>query len=137
MCRPPTVFEFRVGRGALWDWYVSAGLTRVSGCVDAFEDKALLNATMNETRQTARRATFGKYHQPNNSGTDGQGSYLNEKLRSVVSNRVREISISRNPDFWQCLPAEGLVNTVGFIGIEEALEAWTRIEKIDVAVKDR
>lgn len=45
-------------------------------------------------------AIFRKYYQSNNSDTDGQDSYFNEKLRSVVNDRFRGMIISRNSNLW-------------------------------------
>jgi len=105
-----------------------------------FEDKLYSTAQRMKHGGQQDEATFRKYYQPNNSGTDGQGSYFNGKLRSVVNDRFRGMTISRNPDLWQSLPAEeqhGLENTSEFIGIEEELQALTQTGKADLAAKDR
>jgi hypothetical protein len=39
-----------------------------------------------------------KHGAPNNAGIDGQGSYFNDELRSIVSNRFRAMTLSRNPE---------------------------------------
>ena len=51
-------------------------------------------------------ATFRNHYMPNNPGTDGQSSYLGGELRSIVNDLFRGMSLSRNPDLWQSLPAE-------------------------------
>ena len=51
--------------------------------------------------------TYRDYYAPNNPGTDGQGSYFgSSQLRTLVSDRFRGISLTRNPELWQSLPAE-------------------------------
>jgi hypothetical protein len=50
--------------------------------------------------------THGKYYQPNNPGTDGQNAYLGGKLRTLVADLFRSITVPHNPHLWQTLPAE-------------------------------
>lgn len=57
-------------------------------------------------------STYGKHYTPNNSGTDGQGSYFGTEVRSVVNDLFRGSTVARNPH----LPerdrlAEGLFKT--------------------------
>ena len=85
-------------------------------------------------------ATFGKYYQPNNSGTDGQNSYLGGELRSIVSDLFRGMTISRNPELCQSLPAEkqhALESTPEFVSIEKELETLGSNGRADPAVRDR
>ncbi len=49
--------------------------------------------------------TFRDHYMPNN-GTDGQNSYLGGELRSIVTDLFRGMTLSRNLDLWQSLPAE-------------------------------
>jgi hypothetical protein len=50
--------------------------------------------------------TFRNYYMPNNPGTDGQDAYLGGKLRTIVTDLFRGMTLSRNPDLFQSLPAE-------------------------------
>lgn len=50
--------------------------------------------------------TFREHYAPNNSGADGQASYLGEEIRSIVNDRFRGISLFRNLNLWQSFPAE-------------------------------
>ncbi len=46
------------------------------------------------------------HYAPNNAGTDGQGSFFGDKLRNIVNDRFRTMTLCRNPELWQSLPAE-------------------------------
>ncbi|KAK2022058.1 hypothetical protein LX32DRAFT_574259 [Colletotrichum zoysiae] len=50
--------------------------------------------------------TFNNHYQPNNSGTDGQGNYFGHDVRSVVNDLFRGLTLERNPQLSQSLPAE-------------------------------
>ncbi|KAK0641769.1 hypothetical protein B0T16DRAFT_431464 [Cercophora newfieldiana] len=50
--------------------------------------------------------TYNNHYQPNNSGTDGQGSYFGTEVRSIANDLFRGLTIARNPQLWQSLPAE-------------------------------
>jgi len=70
--------------------------------------------------------TYGDSYAPRHPGTDGQNSYFGDKPRTMVNDRFRAITLSRNPELWQPLPAgkqHELENTTDFLAIEEELEA--------------
>jgi hypothetical protein len=50
--------------------------------------------------------THRQHYQLNNPGTDGQDAYLGGKLRTIVADLFRGMTVSRNPKLFQCLPAE-------------------------------
>jgi hypothetical protein len=50
--------------------------------------------------------THRDHYAPNNAGTDGQGSYFNDELRSIVGDRFCAMTLYRNPELWQYLFAE-------------------------------
>ena len=53
---------------------------------------------------TALKRPFAIY-MPNN-GMDGQKSYLDGEKRSIVTDLFCGMTLSRNPDVWQSLPAQ-------------------------------
>jgi hypothetical protein len=84
--------------------------------------------------------TYRDYYAPNNAGTDGQGSYFGDKLRSIVNDRFRSMTLCRNPELWQSLPAEKqhkLKSSLDFTAIEQELEALSLDPRDDSAVTDR
>jgi hypothetical protein len=84
--------------------------------------------------------THRDHYAPNNAGTDGQGSYFNDELRSIVSDRFRAMTLYRNPELWQSLPAEKqdeLENSPEFVAIEDELEALSLNSKDDSTTRDR
>ena len=77
---------------------------------------------------------------PNNAGTDLQGGYFDGKIRSIVNDRFRGLTLHRNPELWQALPARKqyeLENSPEFTTIEEEIEALAAKAKTDSAAKDR
>ncbi|KAK7422901.1 hypothetical protein QQZ08_009350 [Neonectria magnoliae] len=50
--------------------------------------------------------TYNNHYQPNNSGTDSQGSYFGTEVRTVVNDLFRGLTVARNPQLLQSLPAE-------------------------------
>jgi hypothetical protein len=40
--------------------------------------------------------TYNNHYQPNNSGTDGQGSYFGLEVRSIVNDLFRGLTLARN-----------------------------------------
>lgn len=50
--------------------------------------------------------TYNNHYQPNNSGTDGQGSYFGLDVRNIANDLFRGLTLARNPQLWQTLPAE-------------------------------
>lgn len=69
-------------------------------------------------------ATHRQYYAPNN-GTDGQAAYTGDNVRSLVADLFRGLSLTRNPDLWQTLPAEKryeLENREEYIQIENDLQ---------------
>lgn len=72
--------------------------------------------------------TYCDSYMPNNAGTDLQGCYFDRKVRSVVNDRFRGLTLHRNPKLWQALPARKryeLENSPEFTAIEEEIEALT------------
>lgn len=84
--------------------------------------------------------TFGENYQPNNAGTDLQGGYFDGKLRSIVSDRFRGLTLHRNPELLQTLPARKqyeLQHTLEFATLEDKIEALAPKSKTDQAARDR
>src|SRR5436190_16650569 len=70
--------------------------------------------------------TYNNHYQPNNSGTDGQGSYFGLEVRSIVNDLFRGLTLARNPQLWQSLPAEKqeeFQNSPEIVQIEKELGA--------------
>ncbi|TVY12769.1 hypothetical protein LARI1_G009008 [Lachnellula arida] len=68
------------------------------------------------------------------------GSYFGDELRSTVNNRFRSITLCRNPELWQSLPAEKqheLESSPEFTAIEQELEALSLDTRDGSAVMDR
>ena len=85
-------------------------------------------------------ATYRVFYAPNNSGTDGQNSYFGGELRSIVNDLFRGMTLSRNPELWQSLPAEKqhkLENTPEFVVIEEELKVLALPENTDSTAGNR
>ncbi|KDN70506.1 hypothetical protein CSUB01_07951 [Colletotrichum sublineola] len=103
--RPPTVHDFRA-EGLYWidKLYTVAQRMKHAGQRDP--------------------NTFNNHYQPNNSGTDGQGSYFGHDVRSVVNDLFRGLTLERNSQLSQSLPAEkqeALRTDPGFAAIEKEL----------------
>ena len=84
--------------------------------------------------------TYRDYYAPPNPGTDGQSAYLGDKPRTIVNNYFRSMTLSRNPELWQSLPAEkqhDLENSPEFIAIDEQLKALSLGSNDDSVTKDR
>ena len=84
--------------------------------------------------------TYCDSYMPNNAGTDLQGGYFDGKVRSIVNDRFRGLTLHRNPELWQALPARKqyeLENSPEFTAIEEEIEALAAKAKTDSAAKDR
>ena len=84
--------------------------------------------------------TYCDSYMPNNAGTDLQGSYFDGKLRSIVNDRFRGLTLHRNPELWQALPARKqheLKNTPEFAAIETEIDALAPKAKTDPAAKER
>jgi hypothetical protein len=84
--------------------------------------------------------THRDHYAPNNAGTDSQGSYFGDKLRSIVNDRFRSMTLCRNPELWQSLPAEKqheLESSPEFTAIEQEPEALSLDPRDDSAVTDR
>jgi hypothetical protein len=70
-------------------------------------------------------ATYTKYYAPKNSGVDGQGTYFGYTPRHFVNDVFRNLTLNRNPDLWQALPAEKkreLESREDFVKIQNELE---------------
>ena len=83
--------------------------------------------------------TFGDSYMPNNAGTDLQGGYFDGKIRSIVNDRFRGLTLHRNPELWQTLPARKqyeLENSPKFSSLEE-IDALVAKAKTDSAANDR
>ncbi|KAK0641459.1 hypothetical protein B0T16DRAFT_214715 [Cercophora newfieldiana] len=85
--RPPTIHDFRA-EGLFWinKLYTAAQRMNHAGHKDP--------------------NTYNDHYQPNNSGTDGQGSYFGLEVRTIVNDLFRGLTLVRNPQLWQSLPAE-------------------------------
>ncbi|KAK7398162.1 hypothetical protein QQX98_012469 [Neonectria punicea] len=85
--RPPTIHDFRA-EGLYWinQLYSLAQRMKHAGQKDP--------------------NTYNNHYQPNNSGTDGQGSYFGTEVRTVVNDLFRGLTVARNPQLLQSLPAE-------------------------------
>ncbi|KAH6675172.1 hypothetical protein B0J14DRAFT_616909 [Halenospora varia] len=84
--------------------------------------------------------THRDHYAPNNARTDGQGSYFGDKLRSIVNDRFRSMTLCRNPELWQSLLAEKqykLESSPEFTAIEQELEALSLDPRDDSATTDR
>ena len=84
-------------------------------------------------------STHSEFYAPRSPGTDGQGSYFGDTLRAIVNDRFRTMTLSRNPELWQSLPAEKqneLENSPEFSAIEEELERLST-SKDDSTIRDR
>ena len=84
--------------------------------------------------------TYDSFYAPQNPGTDGQGAYFGDKPRNIVSDRFRALTLSRNPELWQSLPAEKqheLENTPPFIAIEEELQSLCQGSREDPTTRNR
>lgn len=82
--------------------------------------------------------TFGDSYMPNYAGTDLQGGYFDGKLRSIVNDRFRGMTLHRNPELWQALPAKKqyeLENSLEFTAIEEEIKALAPMAKTDSTAK--
>jgi len=78
--------------------------------------------------------------QVKNAGTDLQGGYFDGALRSIVNDRFRGLTLHRNPELWQALPARKqheLENGPEFIAIEDEIDALAPKTKTDPAARDR
>ena len=84
--------------------------------------------------------TFGENYQPNNAGTDLQGGYFDGKLRSIVSDRFQGLTLHRNPELLQTLPARKqyeLENTPEYTTLEDEIEALAPKAKTDQPINER
>jgi hypothetical protein len=77
---------------------------------------------------------------PNNAETDLQGGYFDGKLRSIMNDRFRGLTLHRNPELWQALPVRKqheLKNTSEFAAIDTEIDALAPNAKTDPAAKER
>ncbi|KAK3169331.1 hypothetical protein OEA41_008714 [Lepraria neglecta] len=119
--RPPTIHDFR-----------AEGLYLI--------DKLYSTAQRMKHGGHKDERTFGDSYMPNNAGTDLQGGYFDGKLRSIVNDRFRGLTLHRNPELLQTLPAREqhkLENSPGFTTLEDEIEALAPEAKTDPAAKDR
>ncbi|KAI9752223.1 MAG: hypothetical protein M1835_001112 [Candelina submexicana] len=118
--RPPTIHDFR-----------AEGLHQINKLYSSTQ-------RMQHGGHTSAN-TYGDFYAPRNPGTDGQNSYLGDKPRTIVNDLFRAMTLSRNPELWQSLPAEKqheLQNSHDFIAIEEELEKLSSKPKEDAAARD-
>lgn len=69
--------------------------------------------------------THRQHYAPNN-GVDGQAAYLGDDVRTHVADLFRGLSLHRNPDLWQTLPAVKryqLENREDYSQVQEALSS--------------
>ncbi|EXJ88025.1 hypothetical protein A1O1_04952 [Capronia coronata CBS 617.96] len=67
--------------------------------------------------------TLRRHYMPTN-GADGQGTYLGGKGRTIVADLFRGLTLPRNPNLSQCLPAEKqweLENTPQYLALSEEI----------------
>ena len=138
--RPPTIHDFRaeglylVGMLLLHSLSTSLfGLTRGT-------DKLYSTAQRMKHGGHRDERTYCDSYMPNNAGTDLQGGYFDGKLRSIVNDRFRGLTLHRNPELWQALPARKqheLENTPEFAAIETEIDALAPKAKTDPAAKER
>jgi hypothetical protein len=67
--------------------------------------------------------TLSRHYMPTN-GADGQDTYLGGKGRTLVADLFRGLTVLRNPNLWQCLPAQKqyeLENTPEYLLLEEEI----------------
>jgi len=84
--------------------------------------------------------TYGDHYASNDAGVDGQSAYVGAPVRSRPSDLFRGLTVSRNPELWQSLPAEEqdkLENSPEFQSIEDELENLSLSFKDDLTAKNR
>ncbi|KAL2041983.1 hypothetical protein N7G274_005171 [Stereocaulon virgatum] len=119
--RPPTIHDFRAEGLYLVDKLYSAAQRMKHG---GHRDER----------------TYCDSYMPNNAGTDLQGGYFDGKLRSIVNDRFRGLTLHRNPELWQALPARKqheLEDTPEFAAIEIEIDVLAPKAKTDPAAKER
>lgn len=82
---------------------------------------------------------FNDFYMFNNVEIDLQEEYFDEKLRNIVNNRFREMTLYRNSKLWQTLSIQKqyeLKHISKFIVIEKKIEIMTLEIKIDFIVKN-
>ncbi|KAL8396616.1 hypothetical protein RB594_003623 [Gaeumannomyces avenae] len=119
--RPPTIHDFRA-EGLFWidQLYSAAQRMKHAGQKDP--------------------STYNNHYQPNNSGTDGQGSYFGLDVRGLVSDLFRGLTVERNPQLSQSLPAEkqeALRTSPEITAIEEELATLRRRRGPDATSRRR
>jgi len=138
--RPPTIHDFRaeglylVGRVAPFP-----PLTRLLE-LTWVADKLYSAAQRMKHGGHRDERTYCDSYMPNNAGTDLQGGYFDGKLRSIVNDRFRGLTLHRNPELWQALPARKqheLEDTREFAAIETEIDALAPKAKTDRAAKER
>jgi hypothetical protein len=103
---------------------------------DELADKLYSSAQRKKHGGHRDENTYDSFNAPQNPGTDGQGSYFGDTLRSIVNDRFRAMILSRNPELWQSLPAgkqNELENSPEFTAIEEELESLS-LESTDNSI---
>ena len=79
------------------------------------------------------RNTFHRSYQSTNAGVDGQATFLGDERRNAVNDAFRELTVPRNPNLWQSLPAEKqyeIENSQKWLDLEEQM-ANLKLEKSD------
>jgi hypothetical protein len=87
---------------------------------------------------TLLSATHHDHYAPNDAGTDGQSAYFGAPVRSLPSDLFRGLTVSRNPELRQSLPAEKqheLENSLEFKTLENQLETLSLSGKYDLGTK--
>lgn len=83
--------------------------------------------------------TYCDYYALNNAGVDSQSAYFGALIRSLPSDLFRGLTVSRNPELWQSLPAkeqDELENSPEFKAIKDELENLSLSSKDDLAIKN-
>ncbi|KAL8922150.1 MAG: hypothetical protein Q9208_005345 [Pyrenodesmia sp. 3 TL-2023] len=136
-CRisPPPDHSRLQGRRPLSHWYVSHVFS-----IDLFlpliraADKLYSTAQRMKHGEHKDERTYCDNYQPNNAGTDLQGGYFDGKLRSLVNDRFRGLTLHRNPEL---LKQHELEKSLEFTTLENEIKALAPKAKTDPAAKDR
>jgi hypothetical protein len=103
-------------------------------------DKLYSSAQRKKHSRYRDENTYNSFYILRNPGTDDQDTYFGDTPRSIVNDRFRTMTLSRNPELWQSLPVEKqneLKNSSEFVAIEEELENISLGSKDDQTARDR
>ena len=139
--RPPTIHDFRAeGLRLIGMCSLFTTSCEVFYLADELADKLYSSAQRRKHGGHRDENIYDSFYAPQNPGTDGQGSYFGDTLRSIVNDRFCAMTLSRNPELWQSLPAEKqkeLGNSPKFMTIEEELESLSLESTDNLIAGDR